>query len=383
MYSSFEFHLPTRIHFGYGKVKELGNLPFKMKRAFIVTDKGVVNAGLLENVTNKLLEIQIDYFIYDDVEADPSVESVNKASEVFKQEDCDIVIAVGGGSAIDTAKGIRVLADHGGSISDYAGVGLVGQASQTPLVAIPTTSGTGSEVTIFAVYSDWNENRKITVTSPYLAPNISIVDPELTMTVPPQITAGSGFDAFAHGAEALVSKGSQPASDALALSAMNTVNKYLRRAVFDGEDVEARIGMAEASLLAGMAFNQSYLGLTHAIGSALSGHAHVSHGAAIGLLLPAVIEYNSISCLNKYSPMAGVFRRLDPRLTDREAVSQLIEDVTLLRNDIGLPQKLREVGVREEQLEDIAKDSVKSGMWKFNPRKASEKEILKIIEPLF
>jgi alcohol dehydrogenase len=383
MYPSFEFHLPTKIYFGYNKINELNNIPFKIKRAFIVTDKGVLNSGLIENVTNILENNHISYVIYDEVEPDPSVDTVDKAAHVFQQEECDALIAIGGGSPIDTAKGVRVIAGNGGSIRDYAGVNLIEQLSNIPLIAIPTTSGTGSEVTIFAVFSDWKENRKVTVTSPIIAPDISIVDPKMTMTAPSKITAASGFDAFAHGAESFVSRVSQPASDALAFSAMRTVSKYLRRAVFNGDDVEARIKMAEASLLAGMAFNQSYLGLTHAIGSALSGYAHVSHGVAIGLLLPGIIRYNSISLIDKYVEMASVFREIDPSLPGWKITDQLVEDVTKLRNDIGLPQKLNQVGVKEEQLKGIAQDSVKSGMWKFNPRLATEEEILELIKELF
>ena len=383
MYPSFEFHLPTKIHFGYNKIKQLGNLPFKVKRAFIVTDKGVLNSGLIEHVTKILKDNQISYVVYDEVEPDPSVETVDKVAQVFQQEEGDALIAIGGGSPIDTAKGVRVIASNGGSIRDYAGVNLIKQASNIPLIAIPTTSGTGSEVTIFAVLSDCEENRKVTVTSPFVAPDISIVDPKMTMTAPPKITAASGFDAFAHGAETFVSRIAQPASDVLALSAMSTVSRYLRRAVYNGEDVEARIKMAEASLLAGMAFNQSFLGLTHAIGSAVSGHAHVSHGVAIGLLLPGVIRYNSISLMDKYVEMASVFRDIDLSLPDREITDQFIEEVTRLRDDVGLPQKLQQVGVKEEQLKAIANDSVKSGMWKFNPRRATEEEILGLLKQLF
>ncbi len=383
MYPSFEFHLPTKIHFGYNTIKQLDHLPFEIKRAFIVTDQGVLNSGLVENVTNILKDHQISYVIYSEVEPDPSVETVDKAAQMFQREEADALIAIGGGSPIDTAKGVRVIAGNGGSIRDYAGVNLIKQKSNIPLIAIPTTSGTGSEVTIFAVFSDWEENRKVTVTSPFLAPDISIVDPKMTMTAPPAITAASGFDAFAHGAETFVSRASQPASDVLAFSAMSTVSKYLRRAVYNGEDVEARIKMAEASLLAGMAFNQSYLGLTHAIGSALSGHAHVSHGVAIGLLLPGVIRYNSISRMDKHIEMAGAFREIDRSLSDWEIIDQLIEDVSRLRDDIGLPQRLQQVGVKEDQLKMIAADSVKSGMWKFNPRQASEEEILELLKELY
>lgn len=383
MYASYQFNLPTSIIFGYEKVNELGNIPFQVKKAFLVTDKGVYNAGLLEPVINILKQNNIAFHIYDQVEPDPSVETVDKAADVYTQSECDLIIAVGGGSPIDTAKGIRVVASNGGSIRDYAGVNLVREASTIPLIAIPTTSGTGSEVTIFAVFSDWEEKRKVTVTSPYLAPNISIVDPKLTMTAPPHITAASGFDAFSHGAETFVSRIAQTASDVLALKSMSIVGKYLRRAVFNGADVEARIKMAEASLLAGMAFNQAYLGLAHAIGSALSGHCHVNHGVAIGLLLPSVIEYNLPASSDKYVEMASVFRSITPGLTPNEIGKQLVEDVRTLRNDIGLPGRLQDVGVKQEQLQNIAEDSVKSGMWKFNPRQASIEDIYQLINQIF
>lgn len=383
MTKAFEFHLPTKIIFGYEKTRELANLPFSVKRAFVVTDKGVAAAGILEQVTAVLNQKDISYTIYDEVEPDPSVETVDRAASAFIQAECDWIIAVGGGSPIDTAKGIRVVVSNGGSIRDYAGVNLVMKPANIPFVALPTTSGTGSEVTIFAVFSDWEEKRKVTVTSPYLAPDFSIVDPKLTMTAPPGITAASGIDAFAHAAEAFVSRAAQPASDALAMSAMRTVSQYLRQAVYNGGDQEARMKMAEASLLAGMAFNQAYLGLTHAIGSALSGHAHVSHGVAIGLLLPSVMEYNLVSQLDKYAELASVFRPWDGTRSKREIARQGVEDLAALRNDIGLPRTLREVGVRENQLAMIADDSLKSGMWKFNPRQAPAKDILELLTKIY
>ncbi|WP_404407809.1 iron-containing alcohol dehydrogenase [Jeotgalibacillus malaysiensis] len=382
MHSSFMFHLPTKVFFGNGKIEELKNLPFEVKRAFIVTDKGVLNAGLIDSSTQQLIAAGISYEIYSDVEPDPSVETVDKAAMAFHEADCNLIIAIGGGSPIDTAKGIRVVASNGGSIRDYAGNNMVKKAADIPFVAIPTTSGTGSEVTIFAVFSDWTENRKVTVVSPHLSPDISIVDPMLTITAPPSITAAAGFDAFAHAAETFVSRAAQPASDALALSAMKTVNDYLRRAVFEGHDGEARTKMAEASLLAGMAFNQSYLGLAHAIGSAISGHAHVSHGVSIGLLLPSVMEYNLVSRIDKYHQIGNIL--FDTRnLSKREMAEKIVAEVRQLRDDLLLPRRLKDVQVKEEQLKGIADDSIKSGMWKFNPREASADDIQQLLKQIF
>ncbi len=382
MYQNFNFHLPTQVLFGYGKVSELQSLPFQAKRAFIVTDKGVEKAGLLEEIVKQLKEANIFHDIYSEVEPDPSVETVDKAAEAFTQSDYDLIIAVGGGSPIDTAKGVRVVESNGGSIRDYSGVNLVKKTSTIPFIAIPTTAGTGSEVTIFAVISDKQENRKITVTSPKLSPDISIVDPKLMMSAPPMITAASGFDAFAHAAETYVSKIAQPPSKAMALSAAKTISTYLRRAVHNGNDIEARVKMAEGSLLAGMAFNQSYLGLAHAVGSAISVHAHVSHGVVIGLLLPKVIEYNLAACADKYSEFAKQICKINNSLSYRDIGQVLVNEVTQLRDDIGLPRTLSEVGVKEEQLEEIAKDSIKSGMWKFNPIQASVQDIHQLLKKI-
>ncbi|MDQ0341176.1 alcohol dehydrogenase [Caldalkalibacillus uzonensis] len=383
MTESFQYHLPTKIYFGYGKTNELENLQLPMRNVFIVTDKAILNAGLVEYVLKILKQKDVRYHVYDQVEPDPSVETVDKAAKAFKEAECDMIIAIGGGSPIDTAKGIRVVASNGGSIRDYAGVDLVKAPPKVPLVVLPTTSGTGSEVTIFAVFSDWIEKRKVTVTSSYLAPDVAIVDPKLTMTVPPFVTAATGIDAFAHGVETFVSRIAQPVSDALALSAMKTVYTYLRRAVYNGKDKTARIKMAEASLLAGMAFNQSFLGLTHAIGSAVSGHVHVSHGVTIGLLLPSVMKYNMAARPDKYAQIARVFHQNTGHLSERKLAERVVEDITELRNDIGLPQKLREVGVKEEQLEPIAEDSLKSGMWQFNPIQAPKEDIYKLLKEIF
>ncbi|WP_419877509.1 iron-containing alcohol dehydrogenase family protein [Brevibacillus centrosporus] len=373
--ADFSFHLPTAIEFGLGKATRLGEilLPLGVKKVFIVTDKGVVSAGLLEGVTFSLQHQGIGYDIYAEVEPDPSLETIDRGAEYFLKQPYDCVVAIGGGSPIDTAKGIRVVATNGGSIGQYAGVHRVPTASPIPLVAIPTTSGTGSEVTIFGVYSDWHNQVKITVTSPYMAPTLALIDPALTIGLPSKMSAATGIDALAHGVETYFSLGSSPASDALALQAMEVVVANLRRAVHDGSDMTARIGMSHGSLLAGMAFNNGFLGLAHAIGSALSGHCHVAHGVAIGLLLPHVVAFNTPVCPEKAAKLAVLMGAQEKAA---EAVAQLVWE-------IGLPTRMREVNVKEEKLVDIARDSFKSGMMKFNPRKPTEQEVLELLQRAF
>jgi alcohol dehydrogenase len=376
----FSFHLPTRIEFGYGKASRLGDMLLQLggKRVFLVSDKGVESAGLLAGLTESLLASGIQFDMYTDVEPDPSLETIDRGAEVFKRETYDCIVAVGGGSPIDTAKGIRVVAFNGRSIGDYAGVNRIPVAPAVPLIAIPTTSGTGSEVTIFGVYSDWHNNVKVTVTSPYMAPTIALVDPELTMSLPQKMTAASGIDAFAHGIETFFSVRSRPASDALAMEAIATMNANLRLAVRDGSDAAARIGMSHGSLLAGMAFNNGFLGLAHAIGSALSGHCHVPHGIAIGLLLPHVVEFNTPARPDKAAKIAKLLGVQGDQL--EELALQAAPAVLQLVKDIGLPTRLRDVGVSEEKLAAIAKDSFKSGMMKFNPRTPTESEVLELLK---
>lgn len=378
----FSFNLPTLIEFGYGKAAELGQRlkQLEVKQVFLVTDKGVESAGLLAPLADSLKNSGIFFDIYTGVEPDPSLETIGLGVEAFRQKPYDCIVAVGGGSPIDTAKGIRVVAANGGNIDHYAGVNRIPVAPTIPLLAIPTTSGTGSEVTMFGVYSDWQNNVKVTVTSRHMAPTIALVDPALTMSLPAKMTAASGIDALAHGIETFFSLQSRPASDALAMEAIDTVNEHLRRAVQHGADVEARIGMSHGSLLAGMAFNNGFLGLAHAIGSALSGHCHVPHGVAIGLLLPKVVEFNAAVRPNKAGRIAEL---MGVKGRSEELSAQAGPAVARLVEDIGLPTRLSEVGVPEEKLADIAKDSFKSGMMKLNPRQPSEEEVLKLLEAIF
>ncbi|MEH7392551.1 iron-containing alcohol dehydrogenase [Bacillus sp. JJ1503] len=376
----FSFHLPTLIEFGYGKAALLGErlCQLGVKNVFLVSDRGVESAGILQKITHSFMTSNIQYETYLEVEADPGLETIDNGAKVFASNAYDCIVAVGGGSAIDTAKGIRVVASNGGSIGDYAGVDKIGESPLIPLIAVPTTSGTGSEVTIFGVYSDWAKNVKVTVTSQFMAPTIALVDPQLTMNLPQKMTAASGIDALAHGIESYFSLRSRPASAALALEAIEIVGSHLRRSVNNGEDEEARCGMSHGSLLAGMAFNNGFLGLAHAIGSALSGHCHVPHGVAIGLLLPHVVEFNSSVRPDKAAKIAellGVKAESEDQLQTHAAYA-----VANLVKDIGLPTQLRDVNVPEEKLSDIARDSFKSGMMKFNPRQPTESEVFELLK---
>jgi alcohol dehydrogenase len=381
----FTFQMGTAVLFGNDVVQRLASKvkEFNASRVLIVTDKGVKNAGLLEKVKEPQKKGGVEVSVFDQVEPDPCLDTIHRGAEYFKQEKCDLIIALGGGSPIDTAKGIRVIADNGGHIRDYAGVNKVPKKASVPLIAIPTTSGTGSEVTNFAVLTDREYNMKITVTSPYLAPDQALVDPLLTLSAPPRITAASGIDALAHSIETYVSNISQPPADALALKAIQIIGSNIRSAVANGGNVDARKQMALASLISGMAFNNAFLGLTHSIGAALSGYVHVSHGIAISLLLPYVMEYNAIACLEKYCNIAVALGEKVGNKTLRESALAAAQSVFELVGDVNLPQHLSELGVKEDNLPDIARNALGHGMVKMNPRKPNEAEILSILHKAF
>ncbi len=379
---NFIFRMATTVMFGKGIVAQLPTKvkEFKKDKVLIVTDKGVRQAGLLAPIEKSLADAGLHVAVFDDVEPDPGLDTIHQGAAFFKEQKSDFLVALGGGSPMDTAKGIRILADHGGHIRDYAGMNKVPARSSIPLVTIPTTSGTGSEVTIFAVLSDWEHNVKITISSPYLAADLALVDPLLTLSAPPRITAATGMDALAHAIETYVSNLAQPPADTLALKAIALIGANLRAAVANGSKPEPRTEMSLGSLLAGMAFNNAFLGITHSLGAALSGHAHVSHGMAIASLLPYVMEYNAMADLGKYGDIALALGEKVEGLSLRDRAFAAAEAVRNLTEDINLPSRLREFGVKEEDLAGMAKSAIGHGMVKMNPRHPNETELFDILK---
>lgn len=381
----FTFRMATTVLFGNGIVEQL---PVKLRefdndRILIVTDKGIRQAGLLDPLERRLANAGFHVTVFDDVEPDPGLDTVHRGAAFFKEQRSNFIVALGGGSPMDTAKGIRILADHGGNVRDYVGLNKVPGRSSIPLVTIPTTSGTGSEVTIFAVLSDWEQNLKITINSPYLAADLALVDPLLTISVPPLITAATGIDALAHAIETYVSNLAQPPADALALKAIEVIGANLRAAVANGSKTEPRTGMSLGSLLAGMAFNNAFLGITHSLGAALSGRAHVGHGLAIGSLLPYVMEYNTIANFEKYRMIALALGEEINGLNQRDAAHAAATAVRHLIEDIQLPSRLREFGVKEEDLKEMASNAIGHGMVKMNPRQPKESDLLALLRKAF
>jgi len=379
-----QFLMSTKVVAGVGaateaakEVKLLGG-----KKVLIVTDPGLSKAGLPSVVAENLKAAGIESAVFDTVESDPSITTASKAAEAARGFAAEVLIAVGGGSAIDAAKSAGVLVTSGGYLRDFGGVGKVAKPT-LPLIAIPTTAGTGSEITVFAVMTDTDKNEKFTISSPLIAPRVAILDPEFTVKLPPSITAFTGMDALTHAVEAYVSVNAQPATDALALHAIKLIMANLPIAVHRGDNLRARENMLQAAFLAGVAFNCAFLGLAHALASPLGAHFHVPHGLANAVMLPYVMEFNRPAAVDRFAAIAitlglGTVGEHPNRLAEKTigAVSQLVRD-------INIPVHLREVGAKQDLLALVASDALKSIQLKFNPRFASEGDILGLLTNAF
>ena len=384
MLVAYQFQTPTKIISGIGStaeiIKELNDL--YAKKVLLITDPGLVQAGVAQQVVEMLKQAAVEVEIFDAVEPDPSIQVATKAAEMAKNVKANVLIALGGGSAIDTAKSAALLVTNGGYLKDYAGVNKVIKPI-LPLIAVPTTAGTGSEVTIFAVMSDPEKQEKFTISGALIAPAVAVLDPLLTLKLPPSVTAFTGMDALTHAIEAFTSSIAQPATDALALSAIKLILKHLPVAVGRGDNVKARDGMLQASLLAGIAFNNAFLGLAHAIASPLGGHFHVPHGLANAVMLPYVMEYNLPTAVRRYAEIGRALGLQAVGDTPRAVAEKTVAAITQLARDINIPEKLSNIGAKEELLPLVARDALKSIQLKFNVRNASEKEILALLQKAY
>lgn len=374
---SFEFILPTGINFGPGVVNRLaGELDdIGAGRVLIVTDRGIVGAGLLDRIT-RLVEGRYEYAVYDGVEANPKDRNAEEAAALARDTDADCVVALGGGSPMDAAKAVCVLALQGGRVVDYKGKGKIKDRC-LPLVTIPTTSGTGSEVTFSSVITDTRENYKFTIKSPAIAARVALVDPELTVTVPPGVTASTGIDALTHAIEGYSVNVTEPIAEALGLYAAELIAANIKEAVHNGRSIEARSGMMLGSLLAGLCFSHSDVGSVHCMAEALGGMYDAPHGLCNAILLPYVMEYNLPEAEYKYARIAramGVEHK-----DDRQAAALGIERIRKLSAEIGLPG-FDSLNVKEEDLEALSEMSAQNISTESNPRKIDEKGYLELFK---
>ncbi len=381
MQEFFEFGIGTRVLYKLGLANELGPVIDELgsQRVFIVADKGVVAAGLLAPVVEGLRDSAEIVGIFDSVPANSSVAKVMEGAEAAIAAQADLIIAIGGGSPLDTAKGIRIVLTNGGHLLDYQGYNVI-PAPLTPMIAIPTTSGTGSEVTPFAVILDDDQDLKLSFASRYLVPDVAILDPLLTRSLPPGLTAATGMDALSHAIETFVSTENSPFSDGLALTAIDMIANNLRDAVQSGNDIDARGQMLIAACMAGMACANSYFGVIHALSHALGGKFHVHHGTANSIFMPVGMRFNSAVVPHRYVRIAHAMGVIAGGRSDSEVIADGISAVATLALDCGIPTRLRDVGVPEEALPELAEIAMVDGAIFHNPRIATEAELLEMLK---
>ncbi|EJL46468.1 alcohol dehydrogenase [Brevibacillus agri] len=344
----------------------------KVARPMIVTDKILIQAGVVAQV-EALLPMEAG--VFSDVNPEPEIEIVDLCVQMIREGGYDGLIAVGGGSAIDIAKAASVMATNEGSIEQYFGTNLVKKPG-LPLIAIPTTAGTGSEVTNISILSDTKEQVKKGIVSPYLLPDVAIVSPVMTLTCPPSVTAASGVDALVHAVEAYISKFASPVTDALAIGAMKLIAVHLPKAYACPDNIESREAMITASLMAGLAFGNAGVGAVHALAYPLGGRFHMAHGVSNSLLLPYVMRANKIACLEKLGEIAQALGENVAGLNLDEAAEKAIEAMTRLCRYVEIPQSLREFNIPESAIAEMAEEAMKqTRLLKNNPRALRKKDI--------
>ncbi|OVE66899.1 1,3-propanediol dehydrogenase [Clostridium diolis] len=354
------------------------------KKALIVTDKFLrdMEGGAVELTVKYLKEAGLDVAYYDGVEPNPKDVNVIEGLKVFKNENCDMIVTVGGGSSHDCGKGIGIAATHEGDLYDYAGIETLSNPLP-PIVAVNTTAGTASEVTRHCVLTNTKKKIKFVIVSWRNLPLVSINDPMLMVKKPAGLTAATGMDALTHAIEAYVSKDANPVTDASAIQAIKLISQNLRQAVALGENLEARENMAYASLLAGMAFNNANLGYVHAMAHQLGGLYDMPHGVANAMLLPHVERYNMISNPKKFADIAEFMGENISGLSVIEAAEKAIDAMFRLSKDVGIPASLKEMGIKEEDFEYMAELALLDGNAFSNPRKGNERDIVNIFKAAY
>ena len=354
----------------------------EFKKGLIVTDSVLVQIGLVGKVTELLEKNDIGYVIYDGTKPNPTVKNVNDGLSLLKENECDFVISLGGGSPHDCAKGIALLATNGGDIKDYEGVNK-SKYPQLPLITINTTAGTASEMTIFSIITDEDRHIKMALVDKHMTPVMAVNDPMLMVAMPKSLTSATGMDALTHSIEAYVSTNATPITDACAEKSIELIAKYLKRAVENGNDIKARDMMAYAEFLAGMAFNNASLGYVHAMAHQLGGFYDLPHGVCNAVLLPHVQEFNAKVSAERLKKVASIMGIDVDEMTNEEGAKACIEAIKDLSKSIGIPSGLKELGAKEEDFDVLAENALKDACGLTNPIKATHSEIVQIFKNAF
>jgi len=353
---SFTVTQPTRIQFGVGSINNLAKTiqEFNGSKVFLVIDPALNKTGITSQITAPLDNAGLPYVIYDTIDPEPGLKLADKGYKLAKSSGCDCVIGAGGGSAMDVAKAVAILLTNGGKAADYLGLDKIAKPG-VPKIMVPTSAGTGAEVTFTAVFINEKTGSKGGMNGAPLYPEAAILDPMLTLSLPPKITASTGIDALTHALEAYTSTQAHTISEMYSLEAIKLISQNLPKAYANGSNLEARSALLMGSLLGGKALATAGVGLVHAMAYPMGGMFGIAHGLANAILLPYVIEYNLIGNMEKYATLAAILGKKTTDMTTREAAERCVEALFELNADVGIPGTLQDIDIPVEQLPEMAR----------------------------
>lgn len=381
----FVLRMTPHVRFGRGAVRDLpeGVRELGGSRVLVVSDRGVQKAGITDRLVEMLESEGLDVFVFSDVVPEPPVYVGDNATQMAKDVGADIIVGVGGGSAMDVAKAVSVLVTNGGKVEDYQGVNKV-PSKGLPKIVIPTTAGTGSEVTWTAVFSNPEKKTKGGINSPYLYPDLAILDPELTLSLPPLITASTGLDAFTHAIESFIGKAATPITKMFSLTAMDLIYNNITKAVLSPDDIDARENMLYGSFLAGVALSNAGVGAVHAMAYPLGAVYNIPHGAANSILLPYVMDFNKDVCVDEFRDIAYIMGEKVDMMSRWEVTSAVVNNLHLLKEAIGLDMTLSMLGVEWEKIPELAQAALRVDRpIANNPRLITKDDIIQIYEEAY
>jgi alcohol dehydrogenase class IV len=382
---SFSVNQPTSILFGVNAVTQLSDKIAELNghRVFLVADPGLKQSGIINKVADILEQAKIPHTVYDKVTPEPGLKLADQAVKLAKKNKTDCVVGIGGGSALDIAKAVSILLTNGGKAEDYLGLGKI-KLQGVPKIMIPTTAGTGAEVTFTAVFINEKTNSKGGMNGDPLYPDAAILDPALTLSLPPHVTAATGIDAFTHALEAFVSTQAHVISDMYALEAIGLISGNLGVAYANGSNLEARSAMLMGSLLGGKALATAGVGLVHAMAYPLGGMFNTAHGLANAVLLPYVVEYNIIGNMEKFATVAQVMGYETEGLPLREAAQLAVEAIHQLNADVGIPSSLADLNIPADKIAEMARIALTvTRPVENNPRRPTEEDVISVYEAAF
>lgn len=379
---SFTVTQPTHIQFGVGSINNLAKTvqDFNGTNVFLVMDPGLVKSGIAARITAPLDDAGIPYVMYDVIDPEPGLKLADKGYKLAKSKGCDCVIGAGGGSAMDVAKAVAILMTNGGKAADYLGLDKIAKPG-APKIMVPTSAGTGAEVTFTAVFINEKTGSKGGMNGAPLYPEAAILDPMLTLSLPPKVTAYTGIDALTHALEAYTSTQAHTISEMYSLEAIRLISRNLPKAYANGNNLEARSAMLMGSLLGGKALATAGVGLVHAMAYPMGGMFGIPHGLANAILLPYVIEYNLIGNMEKFATLAAIMGKKTGDMTTREAAERCVEALFELNGDVGIPGTLQDIDIPVEQLPEMARIALTvTRPVENNPRQPTLEDVINIYQ---